>query len=108
MKMKCWGCGTEKDTSVLEVYSHPEDERLIDDPIAPLFVIDCQPQEDKVDGKGFRVVVVCHECFHNLDVDMWIGSNCWSALNPRVPFDKLPLFEKGRREPEDYIDVLVP
>jgi|ERR1700722_1302773 len=109
MKMRCWGCGKEKHTDVLEVYPYPEEERLTDEPIPPLFVIDCQPQE-KGDGVNYRVVVVCHECFHKLDVDMWIGSNCWRTLNPKVVFENLPLYDavKGRGEPEDYADVEVP
>jgi hypothetical protein len=108
MKMQCWGCGTEKDTSAFEAYPYPEEERLTDEPIPPLFVIDCQPQE-KEDGHDYRVVVVCHECFHKLDVDMWIGSRCWRKLNPKIVFEKLPLYDSvnGRGEPEDYSHIEV-
>lgn len=108
MKMQCWSCGEEKDTSILEVYPYPEEERLTDSPIPPLFVIDCQPQE-KEDGHDYRVVVVCHECFHKLDVDMWIGSNCWRKLNSKISFEKLPLYDSdnGRGEPEDYSHIKV-
>lgn len=106
MKMQCWGCGQEKDTKMLEVYPHPEDERLTDEPIPPLFVIDCQPGE-KEEDKRFRVVVVCHQCFHTLDVDMWISSNCWESLNPKVIFENLPFFDE-RGEPEDYAYIEVP
>jgi hypothetical protein len=107
MKMQCWGCGKEKDTNSLEVYSHPEDNSLTDKPIPPLFVLDCQPQEKEY-GDSFRIVVVCHECFHQLSPDMWIGSNCWKTLNPKVVFEKLPLFGDGRKEPEDYANIEVP
>ena len=106
MKMRCWGCGIEKDTSIEEKYPYVEDNRLTDEPIPPLFVIDCEPQE-KADGDRFRVVVVCHECFHKLDVDQWIGSNCWRKLKPKVPFEQLPLYD-GPSEPEDYISIRVP
>lgn len=107
MKMKCWGCGTNKDSDVLESYPYPEEDRLTDEPIPPLFVIDVQPQE-KEDGDRYRIVVVCHECFHKLDVDMWIGSNCWRKLNPKIAFEKLPFYDSvnGRGEPEDYIEII--
>lgn len=107
MKMKCWGCGMNKDSDVLESYPYPEEERLTDEPIPPLFVIDVQPQE-KEDGDRYRIVVVCHECFHKLDVDMWIGSNCWRKLNPKIAFEKLPFYDSvnGRGEPEDYIEII--
>lgn len=110
MKMRCWGCGTPKDTKVLEVYPYPEEEHLTDKPIAPLLILDCQPSSEE-EGDHFRVVVVCHECFHRLDPDMWIGSNCWKKLDPKVPFHQLPLYDEfdaanGRR-PEDYIDIEV-
>lgn len=105
--MKCWGCGTNKDSDVLESYPYPEEDRLTDEPIPPLFVIDVQPQE-KEDGDRYRIVVVCHECFHKLDVDMWIGSNCWRKLNPKIAFEKLPFYDSvnGRGEPEDYIEII--
>jgi len=39
--VKCFGCGVQKDTDVLEVYPYPEDG-VVDDPIAPLLVLDCE------------------------------------------------------------------
>ena len=82
MKQKCLACGVEKDPALKEVYPYPQDG-LIDEPIAPLKTIDCQGPND------WRVVTVCHDCFHKLDVDMWIGEQCWRALNPITPFEEL-------------------
>jgi hypothetical protein len=84
MKQKCLSCGAEKDISVKEVYPYPEEDRFIDEPIDPLMSIDCQGTND------WRVVTVCHHCFHKLDVDMWISERCWVSLNPITPFDQLP------------------
>lgn len=100
--MQCFGCGVEKDPKVLEEYSHPETDRICDGPVPPLFVIECQPT-----GKdtGWKAVVVCHECFHRLDPDMWISERCWESLNPTTPFDKLPsnnLDIPDRWNPENY------
>jgi hypothetical protein len=85
MKQKCLACGVEKDTEVKEIYPFPEDG-WIDEPLRPLLTIDCQGQ-----GKDWRVVTVCHHCFHRLDVDMWISDRCWLALNPITPFADLPI-----------------
>ena len=92
--MKCLSCGVEKDAEVNEVYPYEEDG-LIHEPIPPFFEIDCQPLEDvaEVDSR-WRKVRVCHECFHRLKPDMWIGSRCWKALDPVTPFADLPLLEE--------------
>jgi hypothetical protein len=84
MKQKCLACGVEKDTNVKEIYPYP-DEGIIDEPIEPLMKIDCQSDS------GWRVVTVCHECFHKLDPDMWISEAGWQALNPKTPFQQLPV-----------------
>ena len=84
MKQKCLACGVEKDTSAKEVYPYPGEDRFIDEPIDPLITIDCQGT------RGWRVVTVCHHCFHKLDVDMWISERCWRSLNPITPFEQLP------------------
>lgn len=83
MKQKCLACGVEKDTEIKEVYPFPEDG-LIDEPIEPLMRVDCQGTAD------WRVVTVCHTCFHKLEVDMWISESCWRSLNPITPFEHLP------------------
>jgi hypothetical protein len=82
--LKCFGCGVQKDTDVLEAYRYPDDG-IVDYPIAPFFVIDCQS------GYGWKVVVVCHDCLHKLAPDLWISDDEWKSLNPVVPFEKLPL-----------------
>jgi len=87
MKKKCLACGTEKDTSIGEVYPHPEDGIFDDEPIPPLITIDCRGTGD------WRVVTVCHSCFHKLDVDVWTSEQCWLMLNPITPFKELPKLE---------------
>lgn len=110
MRIKCLGCGVEKDTEVLEVYPYPEDQRLCEDPIPPLFVLECQPSKTRTDP--WRVGIVCHECFRKLDPDMWISENCWISINPVVPFDQLPLNKldpatdaeaDAKWKPENYV-----
>ena len=72
-----------------EVYPYPEEDRIIEEPIDPLMTIDCQgPRIGEV--TDWRVVTVCHNCFHKLDVDMWISDHCWQSLNPVTPFEQLP------------------
>ena len=87
--MQCQSCGVDKDPSVYELYPYPESERICDDPVPPLFDIDCQPYDF---GKGhqWKKVTVCHHCFEKLDPDMWISRKCWEKLNPLIPFDNLP------------------
>jgi hypothetical protein len=89
MKQRCLACGVEKDISAKELYPYPDDGIVDDVPIRPLFSdIHCEPSFDEV--SGWRVVTVCHNCFHKLDVDMWISERCWLALNPITPFKHLP------------------
>jgi len=89
VKQTCLACDIEKDTSVKEVYPYPDDGIRDDEPINPLMTLDCQGPSAG-DGSDWRVVVVCHACFHKLDVDMWISDRCWRSLNPVVPFEQLP------------------
>ena len=89
MKQRCQACGVEKDTEVKEVYPYPDDGVITDEPIEPFFEIDCQgPDFDNT--SDWRKVAVCHRCFHELDVDMWISDNSWKSLNPITPFELLP------------------
>ncbi len=79
MKMKCLGCGAEKDTTELSV--------------------------EECRGFDWRVVVVCDICFDKLDVDMWISDRCWLRLNPVTPFEQLPYPAENLNErfrPETY------
>jgi hypothetical protein len=90
--MKCYGCGIEKDLTKDEIYPWPEDERLTEDPIPPLLMLECQrglPLPGEPCG-DFKAVIVCHSCFHKLDPDMWIGEACWRSISPVIPFDNLP------------------
>ena len=89
--MKCFSCGNDKDLSVEVVYPYPEDGSLCDSPIPQLLTIECQGR----DNKGYRMVAMCHNCWHKLEtnrgIDMWIGEDCWESLNPVMPFANLPL-----------------
>lgn len=102
MMTYCFGCGIEKDMNILELYSFGEEDGLCDDPIVPLFVLDCQGPlipNDPNNYSEFRMVVVCHACFHALSPDMWIGKSCWESINPKVPYDKLPMYVDGLHDP---------
>lgn len=102
MRMCCFGCGVEKDTDVLETSLFAEEDCLVNDPISPLFVLDCQgPLIPNYPNNyhEFRMVAVCHTCFHALSPDMCISKNCWEAINPKVPYDKLPLYVDGLHDP---------
>lgn len=89
MKQKCQACGVEKDTEAKETYPYSDDGIIDDEPIEPLFSgLHCQGGQGPV--SGWRVVTVCHQCFHKLDVDMWISERCWEGLNPITPFEQLP------------------
>jgi len=107
MKIKCLGCGAEKDWETLEVYPYPEEDRFITEPIQPLFCLDCVARDDVPDEhRKWRRVVVCHECIHKLDPDMWISSRCWKSINAVTTFEDLPLLydenEKRNPDPEWY------
>jgi hypothetical protein len=91
MKQRCQACGVEKDTENEEIYPYPDELDRFEDrkPIAPFLSLDCQgPSVDGV--TDWRVVTVCHDCFHRLDPDMWISDRCWLSLNPVTPFEQLP------------------
>lgn len=94
MKIKCMGCGCIKDTKKLEVYPYPEDSIVDDAPIDPIFKLDCAPQDDVPENSTYKKVLICHECFHRLHPDMWIGSKCWKAINPIIRFEDLPVCTK--------------
>ena len=103
--LKCFGCGLQKDTDVLEAYPYPEEDGIVDYPIAPLHVIDCRSGYGST--SEWKVVVVCHGCMHKLAPDLWIGEDNWKSLDPVVPFEKLPLpwgnVDHGQRDnPANY------
>lgn len=89
MKQQCHACGIEKDISIKEIYPYPDDGIVDNQPIAPLMNLECQA------GTNWRVVTVCHNCFHKLDVDMWISELCWKKLHPMIPFEQLPPLKTG-------------
>lgn len=37
-----------------------------------------------------RAAVACWPCFWRTDPDMWISPEQWTALDPRVPYPRLP------------------
>ena len=83
MKMKCLACGVEKDTAAKETYPFPDDGIVDDEPVVPLFAIECR-------GSDWRVAIVCHRCLHKLQPDMWISDSIWSSIMPLTPFSGLP------------------
>ena len=89
-KNKCFSCGVEKDLSTSATYPYEEDNITTDSPVAQLFTVECEGDN----GKGDRMAVLCHECWHHLEsnggIDMWIGQRCWESLNPVIPFERLP------------------
>jgi hypothetical protein len=102
--MKCFGCGVEKNMADLEISKWAEEDGLCDEPIPPLHVIECQ---SGTDPGIFKVTVFCLECHHKLEPDMWISEEMWNALNPIIPFDKLPMpCNKNMWEPENYKEHL--
>jgi hypothetical protein len=107
MEMRCFGCGVVKDTGVNEYYT-AGDELCTDKPIPPLVVIECEPNREDPVQTECRAVVVCHECFHRINPDMWIDRAIWESINPVTPFDKLPPAwppgseDDGRWNPEVY------
>lgn len=87
MKVRCFGCGVEKDAAATEIY--PYEDLTQDEPIPALMTLDC---EGRTPGResDWRAVVVCHECFHRLEPDMWIDDRGWAHINPKVTFENLP------------------
>lgn len=81
--MKCYGCGKQKNVNENEIYPYEED-MITDEPVTPLFVVHCEA------SPRWKAVVVCHECFHELQPDLWIDEKCWDMLDPVIPFDNLP------------------
>lgn len=114
--MNCLACGANGDGEA--IYPYPDD--CIDDsePLPKLFCIDAVPT---IHGDKSRMCVVCHECWHKLDVDMWISEKCWESLSPQTKFSDLQQPEyvlpdgtigqyiKGCRpiwEPKHYLDKM--
>lgn len=95
-----------KDTDVEEVSPHAHEDGLTPEPVPPLFQLDCQPPE--FTDSDWRAVVVCHECFHRLEPDMWISPGCWASLSPKVPFENLPPLNDldVRHDVASYPDLL--
>lgn len=89
MIKKCFACGTQKDLDIEVRYPYELDSLDTEDSISPLLVIGVEGTID-----GFRMILVCHECWHKLDtdggLDIWISQRHYESLNPVIPFDKLP------------------
>jgi hypothetical protein len=101
MLMNCFGCNVEKDTEVLEVSPFADEDGLTNEPIGPFFVLDVQGPipNDPNNYSEFRMTVVCHNCFHALEPDMWISKNGWDNIHPTIPYDRLPMFVAGTHDP---------
>lgn len=90
MKQSCLACGVEKDSTIKEVYPWAKEDGIINEPVEPLCYLDCEGALD------WRVVTVCHACFHRLQPDLWISEDCWLSLNPNTPYERLPLMPMTR------------
>jgi len=96
-KYYCFGCGAEKDITVLEISPSAEEDGLCDELITPLHILDCQGPIILNDTNGYseyRMTAVCNICFHALSPDMWISKSCWESINPKIPYDKLPMYNQ--------------
>jgi hypothetical protein len=103
--MKCFGCGVEKQMGVLETSKWAEKDGLCDEPIPPLHVIECQSDSD---SSLFKAIIICLECHHKLEPDMWISESMWKNLNPVISFDMLPMpcVDKDMWNPENYQEIM--
>lgn len=97
---RCLSCDAKKNLLIETIYPYPEDESLCDEPIPQLLTIEVQGNQG-----GYKMCVMCHECWHKLcisrGIDMWIGQACWGSLNPITPYQRLPEVqynEKGHIE----------
>ena len=89
--MKCHVCGVEKDPAVLERYPFADEDAIIEDPIEPLFDLDCQPGDESGNAHGvWKKITFCHTCFHRLRPDMWTCQEHYEALNPVTLYNDLP------------------
>ena len=85
--LKCDSCGVEKDESAQEIYPFEEDG-VIETPIEPFFDVDVRGGGAPGEG-DWRVARMCHQCFHDFSVDMWITEDCWTRSGPDVAFEQL-------------------
>jgi hypothetical protein len=81
---RCHGCGIEKNPEIEEIYPYPEDG-ITHEPVSPFFNLEVEPT---IPGQ-WKIVNVCHQCFHKLDPDMWINERIWESIQPTTPFSKL-------------------
>lgn len=81
MKMRCFGCGVEKDTEVDEFWTEPDDMCTTDVPIAPLSTICVQSRDP---DEEWRTTVVCNHCLFLLQPDAWISQDCWEGLGRKL------------------------
>lgn len=88
MILTCEGCGVEKDDQVKEVYPWAEEEHFIADPITPFMYLEVQDYDPT--SSEYRLVRVCHACFHKLKPDHWISRANWDSIGPVVPWENLP------------------
>jgi len=103
MRMRCHGCGVEKDTDVRELATSTAAGLIEDVPLPPLYVVDCQSPSGAADAR-YRAALVCHGCMARLDLDMWTCAEHWAQIDPVVPYAQLPLLrtDERRDDPTAY------
>jgi hypothetical protein len=63
--------------------------------------LDIQGNKIPLDPNGYseyRTCFICEECCTKLDPDIWITREMWEELNPKVPYNVLPI-EFDRKHP---------
>lgn len=89
MLLNCFGCGVSKDTAVLESYPYDDDNLNTEKPGVPMLTLDCDE----------KAAVVCYDCFHRIQPDMWIDEACWQAHEPEIPYERLPPLIYDKKAP---------
>jgi hypothetical protein len=91
--MRCFRCAQEivvppKDDPIYDTIPAGQDRNYY----FPATVLEVLPDND-VGNQDCHCTVVCWACFHEIDPDMWIENQHWTALNPAVPADQLPVLD---------------
>ena len=90
-RFRCFSCARWTD----EVKDGPSPEA---EAVAQAFRWDTGVLDIHGSELGCRAAVACWVCFWRTEPDLWISPGDWAALNPRVPYEKLPAFDHSDPE----------